>query len=265
MFLIGQRVAPKGEFVGSVGEIKSWLISQDFDPSLFCTKWILNHYRWIVWKLAAMERRFPQSLGGRYLTYQHVLAQLRMRYEMELQCSKRPAVRKILNKDVSPSTMTILCVSQVLRFKSKQQDGKTLTEVRLELTDGWYSLPAAVDSFLLRLIERRKIKVGSKLMICNAQLVGADDGVDPLDECYDSSKRNCLVLLKINSNNTRLARWDARLGFVSPKYNHHLGGTFLVKSLRDVIPDGGTIPAIDLLVCRKYPTLYLEHVRDSDQ
>jgi len=264
LFIIGQNAAPKGEFVGSVGEIKNWLISQDFDSSLFCTKWISNHYRWIVWKLAAMERRFPQCLGRKYLTYQHVLAQLRTRYEKELKGARLPAVRKILNKDISATRMTILCVSQVLRFRSKQKDGKTHTEVRLELTDGWYSLQAVVDGFLLGLIEQRQIKVGSKLMVCNAQLVGSDDGVDPLDDCYDSSKRNCQVLLKINSNNTRPARWDAKLGFVSPKYNHHLGGTFLVKSLRDVIPDGGAIPAIDLVVCRKYPKLYLEHISDSN-
>ena len=30
--------------------------------------WTRNHFRWIVWKLAAMERLLPQHCGGKYLT-----------------------------------------------------------------------------------------------------------------------------------------------------------------------------------------------------
>ena len=26
--------------------------------------WVKNHYRWIVWKLASLERRFPESCAG---------------------------------------------------------------------------------------------------------------------------------------------------------------------------------------------------------
>ena len=26
--------------------------------------WIKNHYRWIVWKLASLERRFPKQFAG---------------------------------------------------------------------------------------------------------------------------------------------------------------------------------------------------------
>ena len=31
-----------------------------------------------------------------------------------------------------------------------------------------------------------------------------------------------------------------------------------VKNLSDVIPGEGSIPVIDLVLCRKYPTLFLE-------
>jgi len=31
-------------------------------------EWVRAHYRWIVWKLAAMERAFPSVFGGKTLT-----------------------------------------------------------------------------------------------------------------------------------------------------------------------------------------------------
>jgi len=34
-------------------------------PRLISREWVNNHYRWIVWKLAAMEVAFPQYFGGR--------------------------------------------------------------------------------------------------------------------------------------------------------------------------------------------------------
>ncbi|KAL7527870.1 hypothetical protein ACHAXR_002175, partial [Thalassiosira sp. AJA248-18] len=167
-----------------------------------------------------MERRFPGQLGGQYLTYSHILSQIKGRYEKELRGANRPAVRKILNRDVAASMPIILCVSQILRFKSKvpkssnQRAGKdTDEEIRLELTDGWYAVSTLLDSVLTNLVEQGKVKVGAKLMICNAQLVGSDDGVDPLDDHYFSDRRNCPLFLKISANNSRLARWDAKLGF----------------------------------------------------
>lgn len=38
-----------------------------------------NHYRWIVWKLAAYERRFPRACARRALTREEVLRQLKAR------------------------------------------------------------------------------------------------------------------------------------------------------------------------------------------
>jgi len=34
-------------------------------PQLISSAWVNNHYRWIVWKLAAMEVSFPHQFGGR--------------------------------------------------------------------------------------------------------------------------------------------------------------------------------------------------------
>jgi len=246
LFLLGQRDVPKCSHIGKSTEISEWLISQGCDETLISTKWIRNHSRFIIWKLASMERRFPGQLGGQYLTYSHVLSQLKGRYEKELRGAKRPAVRKILNKDCSAGMPIILCVSQILRFKSKvpkktdeQSSSSTappeaIEETRLELTDGWYAVSTLLDGVLTKLVEKGKIQVGSKLMICNAQLVGSEDGVDPLDDSYFSDRRSCPIFLKITANCTRLALWDAKLGFVHPKHTADQGGSILGKLRKGV-------------------------------
>ena len=209
-----------------------------------------------------MERRFPIQLGGQYLNYSHLLSQLKGRYEKELRGAKRPAVRKVLNKDVSSGMPMILCVSQILRFKSKLPKQESVEEVRLELTDGWYAVSTLLDFVLTNLVDKGTIQVGSKIMICNAQLVGSDDGVDPLDDNYCSDRRNCPLLLKITANNSRKASWDAKLGFVQPKLTAQQGGGILVKSLSDIYPEGGSIPTIELVICKRYPRMYREQIKD---
>ncbi len=185
---------------------------------------------------------------------------MKSRYEKELCSAKRPSVRKILNRDVSAGLPIVLCVAQILRFRSKgnsQEPGEKADteEIRLELTDGWYGVPTVIDTILQTLVVNDKIRVGSKLFICNAQISGSDDGVDPLDESYSSDKRNCPLFLKITANNTRLAKWDAKLGFGSPTR-----GGITVKSFRDIYPGGGNIPAIDLVICKRYPKMFLEQM-----
>lgn len=272
LFLLGQRDVPNCTNVGKVTDIQDWLCCQGCDETLVTKKWIQNHFRWIVWKLAAMERRFPEQLGGQYLNYGHVLSQIKGRYQKELCDAKRPAVRKVLNRDVSACLPIILCVGQILRFKPKspqkaqhdQTIGKTgMDEIRLELSDGWYAVPTILDSVLLNLVRSGKIRVGSKLMICNAQLVGLEDGVDPLDDDYFSDRRDCRIALHITANNTRLAMWDSKLGFVHPKFTSQQGGSLLVKTLSGIFPDGGTVPAIDLVLCKVYPRIYLEQLKDD--
>ena len=264
LFIVGQREVPKGSSIGKVADIKKWLIEQGCDESLFTEKWIQNHFRFIVWKLAAMERSFSEKLAGQYLIYDHVLRQMKNRYEKELCRTLRPAVRMILNRDVSACMPLILCVSQILRFRIKtDKPGISEEEVRLELSDGWYALPATVDNVLLRFIEEGKIKVGTKLFVCNAQLLGSEDGVEPLDDSYSSSRRDCPLCLSINVNSTRLARWDAKLGFVSPGNQLLTQGSLLVKSLRDVFIDGGAIPAMDLIINKRYPKMFLEEINGT--
>ena len=58
LFFLGQRDVPKCSHVGKSAEMKEWLIDQGCDETLITGKWIQNHCRWIIWKLAGKEDLF---------------------------------------------------------------------------------------------------------------------------------------------------------------------------------------------------------------
>jgi hypothetical protein len=119
------------------------------------------------------------------------------------------------------------------------------------------------DSLISNFISNGTISVGTKLLVSSAVLVGADDGVDPLAELYDAFKG---PVLKIFANSTRIARWNAKLGFVRPTRTVvDQDGLFLVKKISHVLEGGGTIPLIDLVVLRKYPLLYLQKPAENSK
>jgi breast cancer 2 susceptibility protein len=215
-----------------------------------------------------MERRFPSSLAQSYLTYDHVITQLQKRYDRELKGGERSALRKVLNRDVAANCMMILCVSQILGpFKGQVRDiqNSKHDQRTLELTDGWYSIRGVLDTSLGALVRKGKIKMGTKLLICNGKLEGSEDGVDPLDPSYSCSGQNCSVALCLSANGTRLASWDAKMGFVKPcRYIRSTRGSLLVRSISHIIPGGGNVPLIDLIVCRLYPRMFLERKGTSN-
>ncbi|XP_075544738.1 uncharacterized protein LOC142578920 [Dermacentor variabilis] len=206
------------------------------DADLVASGWLENHYRWIVWKLASMELHCPQVFGARSLTPDQVMLQLKYRYDIEIDNSCRSALRKIYERDDVPSKALVLCVSAL----ECKEDGA----VRLELTDGWYSIRAELDEPLSRLASAGHLFVGLKLLTSGAELVGSADACAPLEAPKDAA-------LKMSYNSTRRARWDVRLGyFAAPR-------PFRV-SLSSLHPKGGLVGRVDCLVIRAYPVMYLE-------
>ena len=100
-----------------------------------------------------------------------------------------------------------------------------------------------------------KVLIGSKLAICDSRMNGCEDGIDPLDKSFVKfpfkSDMSCPVSFQIHANATRLARWDAKLGFSKATRCMQI-------SLPSVIPSGGTLPCIELLILRKYPLCFWE-------
>lgn len=56
----------------------------------------------------------------------------------------------------------------------------------MELTDGWYNIRCQIDSEMNKLICKKKVTIGTKLLIMNAELIGANEGCDPLQVIFFS-------------------------------------------------------------------------------
>jgi hypothetical protein len=159
--------------------------------------------------------------------------------------------------------MMILCVAKIDIVKSSPSDDTTTRNdppIFLELTDGWYSVYAKLDSFLCRMVQNGRICTGMKLMISNASLHGSEGGVDPLDEDFECSPETSLHIF---ANSSRIARWDSKLGFL--KICRRLletEGLMHVERLGDIIEGGGRVPTVEFEIVRRHPILFLQKSAD---
>uniref|UniRef100_M4C6C4 BRCA2 OB1 domain-containing protein n=1 Tax=Hyaloperonospora arabidopsidis (strain Emoy2) TaxID=559515 RepID=M4C6C4_HYAAE len=194
--------------------------------------WFLNHYRWVVWKLAATERSFPRLLLGKYLTKDQVVRQIAYRYQHDVTDAKRSILKKILNRDASSLSCVVLCIAAVLPYPADLQNDPIDQEcpacfnLALVLTDGWYSVYAVPDAPLATVLWNLHAKssiIGTKIAAWNALLQNSVEGIDPL-ECAivcESQWKHPLVAredltrwpyLRLRYNSTRRVRFDTRLG-----------------------------------------------------
>uniref|UniRef100_K3X3F1 BRCA2 OB1 domain-containing protein n=1 Tax=Globisporangium ultimum (strain ATCC 200006 / CBS 805.95 / DAOM BR144) TaxID=431595 RepID=K3X3F1_GLOUD len=251
--------------------------------------WFLNHYRWIVWKLASMELSFPYFLFGKYLTKHQVMQQILHRYHKDLCAVRRSILKKVLHRDASPASCMTLCIAAVLPFKPDQVEHVDMTPPKfwnlgLVLTDGWYSVYAVADFELSRALWKlhaKKCAVGSKIVCWNAALQNSTDGVDPL-QCaiaVDSWKHPLLAkddltqwpYLKLHYNSTRRAEFATPLGLERPigerdnpgqsmsKERTRLGFA-LLKSvpMRTLEVSGGMVRSVRIFIARISPVLHLQ-------
>ncbi|NWX45505.1 BRCA2 protein, partial [Steatornis caripensis] len=221
------------------------------DPKLITEAWVYNHYRWIVWKLAAMEVSFPHKFANRCLTPETVLLQLKYRYDLEVDKSKRSAIKKIMERDDAAGKTLVLCISKIISLNtvvspsssSKNVESKKAVAV-IEVTDGWYGIRALLDPPLKAFLHRRRLTVGQKIIVHGAELVGSQNGCTPL-EAPDS------LMLKISANSTRCARWHAKLGF-------HWDPRPFPLPLSSLYSEGGAVGCIDVVIQRSYPIQWME-------
>ncbi|KRZ33075.1 Breast cancer type 2 susceptibility -like protein [Trichinella pseudospiralis] len=224
--------------------IRGFCRSSDVDNKLLNDDWIRNHLQWIVFKLASLEIQFPACLAARCLNVDNVLLQLRYRYDRELEHAQRPLLRKVLNRDYPATAPMIL---RVVEFENMDEEFAFFQCITVELTDGWYGINAKLDVCLSDLAKRGRIQVGMKLFIINATLHGAEGGCEPLEA-------PCNVRLALTINGVRRARWWARLGYLRVTKTP----AFPISSLRE-----GKVVAVKVILCRKYPPVYLEKYADG--
>ncbi|NXP35160.1 BRCA2 protein, partial [Leiothrix lutea] len=221
------------------------------DPNLITEAWVYNHYRWIVWKLAAMEVSFPQEFANRCLTPEMVLLQLKYRYDLEVDKSKRSAIKKIMERDDAAGKTLVLCISKIISLNtvvSPSSSNKNVESKKaaalIEVTDGWYGIRALLDPPLKAFLDRRRLTVGQKIIVHGAELVGPQNGCSPL-EAPDS------LMLKISANSTRRVRWHTKLGF-------HRDPRPFPLPLSSLYSEGGAVGCIDVVIQRTYPIQWME-------
>ena len=279
---IGDGAMLKLSSNGRAGVLEYWEAFRALscvDEKLISYKWFVNHYRQLVWKLASMEVCYPHLFGGRCLTPDWLMLQLKYRYDREIDQAERSALHKICENDDVPSRRMVLCVSQVYRekliaassravgenvaakgttdmesgnetviqsetTKESKSDVTNANPPCIEVTDGWYSLPCALDPPLKQMIKRGKITVGTKLLIYGAELIGQSNPAHPLETppgCH----------FRISANSTRRARWFTKLGYQPMPHSFPI-------PLMSIFPDGGLVGCTDVIIVRVYPMAYLE-------
>ena len=161
------------------------LTLKDPRPADFSLRYLKQAFRQEVFLASERDRDRDRILG-----------RLQHRVQSEIVDGKRPALRKVVNRDLHPGVGMVLTVLEILSNNS------------LQLSDGNYFVMAVLDPLLLQELKSRKIVVGSLLFVTNAKLTTPDpaEGVDPLDDNYDSRTR-----LSLYYNTTRLAKRALRM------------------------------------------------------
>lgn len=218
-----------------------FLSSLGVDPKLASEKWIENAYQMIVQKLIWLENCFDKFKKFELLNAENVLLQLKYRYDREIDLSHRPALRKITELDEVPQRR------MVLRINDIYMNGENNLE--LELTDGWYKIPAIIDKCLVNHVDSGKLKQETKLIISGAGLVNCHSGHHPLDLPTGAK-------LQIFGNSTRVANNDVKLGF------YHIP-TVLPINLNSIHSEGGVIGRLKLYITHVYSIVYIETVGEK--
>ena len=238
----------EGKPVTEVGTEQLQLLLHKFGAKKEVTKieWVENHFRWIVWKLASMDRTFPNDSSFPFLTPEKVLGQLVYRYNVEYCMGKRSCLKQIAEKDVPPGHYIVLVVASldICESSDTNSDSKII-----ELSDGWYSMKAKLDEPLTRYVEWKKIKEGQKLKIIGANFTENFEAAPPLELPGNAC-------LKLSVNGVKKAKWDAMLGF---QYRQKPFKT----SFKSIQAEGGNIPYIRAIVKRVYPIKYFEKQNDG--
>jgi hypothetical protein len=245
----------------------------DMDEKYLTDAWVANHYRWIIWKLSAMERKFPHVCKGNFLNPKNVLDQLKYRYKREVLEGKRSALKMILEGDSPPNRFMVLMISQV-DFNDDKYDQNAVDSIKndgtsskknmkkdkqnrtccVELSDGWYCIKIMFDDKMMELIRKKALKTGAKLVVQQSSLLNWSSGVNPLDctcnNVHDFSSGNSDPKLCISKNSSRIAAWDAKLGFQPSK--------FFTMDMSTFDSNGGVIGCVEVFIERVYPMVYIE-------
>ncbi len=257
--------------LSTVDTLYNRLLDMRADRKLLTRSWVRNHARWIIWKLACLERSWPKMFSGRLLNLDETSRRLRKRYFLEIERARPkgwPLVRSIMQGDASFSMPMTLSVSRVLpgtpsitkKQRCEGQGSSTDEGVVVELTDGWHAIRAKLDPTLSHYSRQGRIEVGMKLCVLPTAFEGPLS--DPLEVDQEVTNQSDDVdlprevpQLKLCCNSTRRARWSAPLGPLKGVR----GLPPLCVPLCSVNPLGGLVAAVQVIVLRRYAPQYVDY------
>ncbi|KAI8869293.1 hypothetical protein GQ42DRAFT_147283 [Ramicandelaber brevisporus] len=204
-------------FHSSLDAIRGELIQAGCNAAHVTSQWVGNHIFLIVWKLASTVQRQPQFVDlttamqpaasdhthPLYWSEHNVIQQLLYRFEAEFNRGWRSVFSRITVGDDTASRPMVLCIVSI-NLNSGDEQCATAT-----VTDGWYILSAKLDPALTGFAQSGRLRVGTKLLVSNAKLVGCENGVPVLE----ATKRPDVCLL-LSANSCRVCRWDMTFGAV---------------------------------------------------
>jgi breast cancer 2 susceptibility protein len=132
-------------------ELCLWGMNQN----LCSSRWVTNHYTFVVWKLASMVLRLENC--DHLWSWDVVMDELKVRYEVEVNQARRSCLKAIIEKDDIPSRHMILLIVK-------------LDANGVILSDGWYSISAKLDEPLSHFAKIGKLFVGMKLHVQGSQV-----------------------------------------------------------------------------------------------
>ncbi|OMH84186.1 Breast cancer type 2 susceptibility protein [Zancudomyces culisetae] len=222
-------------------------------------RWVELQWQQTVYYLASMARFFS-PLQRHFWTVEAAREQMRKRYVREFEEGKRPMIRRIMEGDSSAKLASVY----VLVHRVSQNT--------VLLSDGYYPIAARVDAVLIRALDRGRLKMGTKMVVIGATLLGSSfgdglgvesrgDGISPFQ--LDSPTSPISPCLSMSSNSVRTARWDTKLGFVRTNVN----STKLSYGVHTIKPDGGPAygMATRVVVVRKYPVRFMENTASGSR
>ena len=245
-------VDAEGRTVGA-RELRRRMLGAGCVARLLDADWVRNAYRWVVWHHVCVARSFPEAFTDGVLTASAVEQRLLYRYERETLRASRPFLRRVWERDARSDTPAVLVVAAVRRLPPSRPNADAedplANGAELELSDGWYGVPARCDAATTRLVRSGALRVGQKILVQGLELLPKDsEPASPLaDEALDS-------WLALRRNQSRPAPWDAKLGA------RPASAAF---PLRSIDPRGGAVKKVLLHVERVYPFTWREE-RASD-
>ncbi|CAJ1023844.1 BRCA2 repeat/BRCA2, oligonucleotide/oligosaccharide-binding, domain 1, putative [Leishmania shawi] len=217
-----------------VGQWHAMLIKLGASPNHCTIKWCRHALVSAMARMHFMATASSGALSSAFSPLTVLLCVMQM-YNAEMVNGERPALRKMVEGDISSTSLVVLCMSSICEERNSPH-------MRIvTLSDGVYHLKVTCDVPLSSLIREGVLRPGQRMAVCGAKSLL--HGQCAPTECEEQ------VVLSINYNCVRAVAQQTPLGVCN--------GEPLPLPLSLVHPLGGLVPAIEGVVARVLPSFFI--------